>query len=155
VDGPDWVADHIVGTVKLRSESERPVFIGIARTSDVLRYLDGVGRTVVTDIDPDRGETIEGRGAVPATPPAEQTFWAASAVGSGERSLTWDVEEGRWTAVVMNADSSRGIDADLAIGAELDALPWVAAGLIAGGVLLGLLAGLGVYFAVPKGRRER
>ena len=153
IDGPDWFADHAVGTVKLRSESADSVFVGIGPTQSVARYLDGVSRAVVTDIAPNRQETVFGHGARPATPPAEQTFWAASVTGSGEQTLTWNPQDGSWTAVVMNADGARGVSAELAIGAELDWLPWIAAGLIAGGLLVGALAGLGIYFVAPKERR--
>jgi hypothetical protein len=38
--------------------------------------------------------------------PSEQDFWAASAEGTGRQSVLWDVEEGQWTVLIMNADAT-------------------------------------------------
>ena len=75
--------------------------------------------------------------------PAE-TFWAASATGAGEQTLEWVPKSGHWNAVVMNADGSRGVAADLSIGAELDPLLWIGIGLLIGGVLLASVAALAI-----------
>ena len=50
VDGPDRAAKDFLGTIRIRSESERPVFVGIARESDVAEYLGGAEHAVVTEI---------------------------------------------------------------------------------------------------------
>ena len=57
-------------------------------------YLDPVARAVVTDIgrNPDY-DTKPGR--APLTRPSRQTFWVASARGTGEVTLDWDVHKGR------------------------------------------------------------
>ena len=121
-----------MGTVRIRSESERPVFVGIAREADVAEYLDGVAHAVVTEIGR-KPEYSERRGGAPEGPPADQTFWAASATGAGEQTLEWEPEDGSWNVVVMNADGSRGVAADLSIGGELDPLIWIGVGLLVGG----------------------
>ena len=36
----------------------------------------------------------------------------------------------------MNADATRGVSADLSIGAELDSVIWIGIGLLAAGALL-------------------
>ena len=54
LDGGDWVLDtNDLGKVRLQVESrdEKPVFVGIARTSDVENYLQGVSHTTLTDVD--------------------------------------------------------------------------------------------------------
>ena len=53
--GSESAARAILGDVRIRSESDRDVFVGVARDSDVDAYLNGVERSVVTDIgrDPD------------------------------------------------------------------------------------------------------
>ena len=50
--------------------------------------------------------------------------------------MTWKVREGDWPVVLMNADGSRGVVADVDLGAKLSFLLWVALGLFLGGVLV-------------------
>src|SRR5215218_4049308 len=150
LDGPDWATKDLVGTVRVRSESERPVFVGIAREVDVARYLRGVEHAVVTEIGREP-QYSQRRGGAPESRPRGQRFWAASATGAGEQTLEWEPEEGSWNAVVMNADGSRGVAADLSIGAELDALPWIGVALLIGG---GLLAA-GAAVAIAAGIHHR
>ena len=50
-EGAEWALDAFLGTVRIRSESERPVFVGIARAADVAGYLGDVERDVVADIE--------------------------------------------------------------------------------------------------------
>jgi hypothetical protein len=153
LDGPGWAWEDLVGTVRIQGRSDDPVFLGIGPDSDVERYLDGVAHEVVHDIGHDDDDEDDRRpGGAPATPPGEQTFWAASAQGTGEVNLDWDPENGRWAVVVMNADGSRFVDATLSIGAELDALPWVGAALLGIGLLLALLAAGLIYASLPKSR---
>jgi hypothetical protein len=151
LDGPDWATTDLVGTVRIRSESERPVFVGIARKADVAEYLGGVEHAVVTEIGREPHYS-ERRGGAPEGPPTQQTFWAASATGAGEQTLEWDPEEGRWNAVVMNADGSQGLAADLSIGAELDPLIWVGVGLLLAGGLLAAAAALAITAGIRRGR---
>lgn len=139
--GAGWIIDEDrYGKVRLRAESRdgKPVFVGIARTRDAERYLRDVRHDLLTDIDYDPFDAqyreVGGSGS-PGAPGAER-FWAASAQGSGTQTLTWDVEHGDWSAVVMNADASRGVDVELSAGAEvpfLEPAGWGAliAGLVA------------------------
>jgi hypothetical protein len=153
LDGPDWAWQDLVGTVRIQGRSDDPVFLGIGPDTDVERYLADVGHEVVHDIGQSRGDDDDRRpGGAPATPPRDQTFWAASAQGTGEVNLDWDPENGRWAVVVMNADGSRFVDATLSIGAELDALPWVGVALLGAGLLLALGAAGLIYASLPKSR---
>jgi hypothetical protein len=151
LDGPDWATKDLVGTVRIRSESDRAVFVGIAREADVTRYLDGVDHVVVTELgrEPDYSERP---GGAPEGPPGEQRFWAASATGAGEQTLDWDPEDGTWNVVVMNTDGSRDVAADLSIGAELDPLIWIGLGLLLGGGLIAVVAVLAITAGVRRGR---
>ena len=150
-DGPDWATTDFLGTVRIRSESERPVFVGIARAAEVAQYLDGVEHAVVTEIGREP-EYSERPGGAPKGRPADQTFWAASATGAGEQTLEWEPEDGSWNVVVMNADGSRGVAAELSIGGELDPLVWIGVGLLVGGGLLAAAAALAITAGVRRRR---
>ena len=149
-EGAEWALDAFLGTVRIRSESERPVFVGIGPASDVDRYLDGVAHDVVDHLeDPDYSRQ---RGGAPRSPPAEQSFWEESFTGSGEQTLEWAPEEGDWRVVLMNADGSRGVSAEMRIGAKLDSLLWIGIGLLVVGGLLTAAAALAITAAVRRRR---
>jgi hypothetical protein len=46
-DVPQWVIDELIGTVRITSDSDRPVLVGIASEGDVEPYLGNVRRAVV------------------------------------------------------------------------------------------------------------
>ncbi len=141
--GSESAARAILGDVRIRSESDRDVFIGIARDADVDEYLSGVERSVVTDIGKDP-EYSDRPGGAPDSPPGAQDFWVASASGPGEQTLEWEAEDGSWSAVVMNSDGSRGVASELSIGAELDAALWVGIMVLVIGALLAALAAVAI-----------
>ena len=153
VDGAEWALDTFLGTVRIRSESERPVFIGIVRESDAVAYLDGVERDVVTDLEDEPNYEREA-GAAPSGPPGDETFWVASASGSGEQTLEWEPEDGDWRFVLMNEDATRGVSSELSIGAELDSVLWIGLGLLVVGALLAAGAALAITAGVRRGRRS-
>ena len=140
-DGPGWVLnDTWFGKVRIRGESPgtKMLFIGIGPAPAVAKYLGSVEHANVQDIefDPFRVDYLRIEGDAPQGPPTEQSFWAASSSGVGTQTLTWQVRDGDWSVVVMNADGSRGVAADLDLGAKLSGLIWVAIGLLLGGVLV-------------------
>jgi len=149
--GSERAARAILGDVRIRSEGERDVFVGIARDTDVEEYLNGVERSVVTDIGKDP-EYSHRSGDAPTSPPGDQGFWVASTSGPGERTLEWEPEDGSWSVVVMNSDGSRGIASELSIGAELDAALWVGIVLLVVGALLAALAALAITAGARRGR---
>jgi hypothetical protein len=140
----------VLGKVRITSDSEQPVFIGVARAADVSGYLGNVKRAIVSGNYEPRDATERGTGA-PATPPSEQRFWAASTSGSGQHTLTWKLRDGHWVAVLMNADGSPAVAAHLRIGGEFPGLGWIGAGALVAGLLL--LAG-GAFF-IKHERTER
>jgi hypothetical protein len=150
IGGSEDAARAILGDVRIRSESDRDVFVGIAREAEVEEYLSGVEHSVVTDIEKDP-EYSERPGGAPASPPGDQEFWVASANGAGEQTLEWEPEDGNWNAVVMNSDGSRGVASELSIGAELDAALWLGIGLLMAGAVLAALAAI----AITAGARRR
>ena len=138
-DGAGWFLDRDRrGEIRLEVSSREPVFVGIARSRDVAAYLRGTQHDLARDVSYSPFDADYRRVASDARPqkPAAQDFWAASASGTGTQAVTWDVEDGDWSVVVMNADASRGVDADVKAGAEL---PFLAA-LGWGALIAGLLA---------------
>ena len=152
-EGAERALDVFLGTVRIRSESDRPVFVGIGPAGDVTRYVGGVERDVVDDLDHDGDPEYSRRsGGEPTGRPGNETFWVASTAGAGERTLEWEPEDGDWRAVVMNEDASRGVSSELSIGAELDSIIWIAIGLLIAGALLATGSALAIT-AATRGRR--
>jgi hypothetical protein len=140
-DGEGWVLNESwFGKVRIRGESSgtKTLFIGIGPAADVAKYLGNVGHANVQDIDfdPFRVTYLPITGGAPDGPPTEQRFWASSASGVGTQTVTWKVREGDWSVVLMNADGSRGVAADIDVGAKISFLLWVAIGVLLGGVLV-------------------
>jgi hypothetical protein len=152
-DGGEWALDTFLGTVRIRSDSEQPVFVGIAPAVDVDRYLEGVEHDVVDDLDAGGDPEYSRRsGGAPSAAPGAEAFWVASSSGAGEQTVEWDPEDGDWRAVVMNQDASRGVVADLSIGAELDLALWIGLGLLGMGTLLAMGTALAITAGIRRGR---
>src|SRR5438067_6060658 len=140
-EGPSLLLnDNWFGKVRIRGESPgaKMLFIGIGPEAAVARYLGSVAHASVQDIDfdPFRVKYLPIAGGAPQAPPTEQHFWAVSASGVGTQTVTWKVREGDWSVVLMNADGSRGVVADIDVGAKLSFLLWVAIGSLLGGLLV-------------------
>ncbi|NUR81167.1 MAG: DUF4389 domain-containing protein [Dermatophilaceae bacterium] len=152
-DVPAWAFDRLGIDVRLTARSTdngKAVFIGVADAQRVDAYLGGVAHDEVVDItDPfSRGQraavlrTVSGGSSV--APPSSQTFWAATADGSGQQELTWHVSGGRWAVVLMNADGSPGVDLAATMGVRADfliplALVMLGAGLVLTGLAVALI----------------
>ncbi|MDR7252381.1 hypothetical protein J2X46_001357 [Nocardioides sp. BE266] len=153
---PDWLPEKVLGDVRVTASSgSGDVFIGLAPTADVETYLVGVARDTFREVRDGAAVLDPVTGGAPSAPPADQSFWVASATGS-DATLDWAPEDGSWTFVLMRADGTEGVTADVATGAEVPVLDAVVAALL---VLAGLtlLAGA-LLIAVPirtVARREQ
>jgi hypothetical protein len=155
-DVEDWpFGEGSFATVRLSGENAdptRPLFIGIGPKREVDSYLAGVEHDEIVDIDfgGDLSDaTVDYRRAPgTATPddPTAQDFWEASVAGTGTQTLDWDLDNGRWTVVVMNADASQGVDLDMRLGAKVPFILGLAIGLLVGGVLLLVGGSTMLYF---------
>lgn len=144
--GPEWWAEHELARVRLRATGAlgQEVFLGIGPSGAVASYLADVPHVAVADVDVapfrvtyrDVNPGASGRPALPG----EQGFWAASVSGPGEQVLTWSVEPGQWTVVVMRPDAEPGVVADIDVGARLEYLPQLVIALAVGGAVFMLLA---------------
>jgi hypothetical protein len=159
LDGADWLVDSgDLGKVQLEvaSEGDEPLFIGIARTEDVTSYLRGVNHTRLTDIDavPFEASYLRESGNRRPAAPAQESFWVVSTQGRGVQALDWRVKDGDWSVVVMNADGSRGVAADVSAGAKipfLNELGWSAIG-VGGALMIGALALIVLGVRPPRNR---
>lgn len=133
----DRLADDL-GRVKIEAQSNdgKPLFVGIARTSDVERYLHGVPHTTVHDVEDGpfesfHADTTRHAGNRHPVAPEHAGIWAVSSEGGGKQAADIKLREGDWSVVVMNADGSLGVDADISAGANvpfLNELGWIALG---------------------------
>ena len=159
LDGADWLVDSgDFGKVQLEvaSEGEEPLFVGIARTQDVTSYLHRVDHTRVTDIDaaPFEASYLRESGNRRPAAPAQESFWVASTQGRGVQTLDWRVKDGDWSVVVMNADGSPGVAADVSAGAKLPFLNELGWSAIGGGgaLMVGALALVVLGVRPPRNR---
>ena len=155
VDAADyrWIPGGRTGVrLEATSRGGAPVFVGIAPSADVERYLAGTAHAEVTDIevDPFRPELRNAAGSARPSPPAQQTFWSMSASGNGTQTVNWPVQSGDFTVVVMNADASAGVAVDVAVGAKTGALLPIGAGMAA----VAMVAAIGGIALVIVGSRR-
>jgi hypothetical protein len=141
IAGGNDVADRVLGNLRIqvtRQGSGPDVFVGIAPSAAVERYLSGVARTV-----PGRRASSDRdiAGTAPSTPPTATDIWVASVTGSPGAELSWSPRNGDWGLVVMNTDGSASLSATVVAGAELPWLGPVGAVVLVVG-LLGLAAGV-------------
>ena len=148
--GDAFVARDMLGTVRIRMQSARPLFVGIGPAAAVDSYLAGVRHEVATRFDAAQSHFRLDNGGAPAALPSTMHFWVAHTLGSGTQTLTWSPANGNYRIVVMSADGSAGVNAHLAIGARFPHLLWIGIGVLGGGALLLLLGGGGIYAAVRR-----
>ena len=140
---PMWPdIERLLGEVRLRAAGNngKPLFIGIAPADQADAYLNGVGHATLSELEDPVTTYAEHAGGAPAGAPADQSFWVSQANGFGPQAIEWPLSEGRWTIVVMNADGSPGVDANVDLGITAPVQEWAARLLMAIGWALALLA---------------
>jgi hypothetical protein len=150
--------EQLLGRAKVRVDAGagQQVFAGVARSRDAAAYLAGAGYSTVVDPSGPGGEPTyrQHPGGLPAQPPTSARIWAASTTGTGRQTFTWPVREGDWTLVVMNADGSRGVAADVAVGATVPAATGIVVGLLVAGALLLVLSVVVLVLALRRPERK-
>ncbi len=130
------------------------LFVGIGAAQAVKGYLMGVPYHEVTSIDLTgsdvRYEFHDGVAAPLA--PGSRAFWVAFDEGPGTQTVDWSIESGEWTAVLMNADGTSGIAADVVFGAKVANIVPLAWGMLIGGAALALF---GIYLLYRTPRRTK
>jgi hypothetical protein len=146
-----------VDKVRIRvtpSDPATPVFVGMARPADVRRYLGGVRYVTAHGAPGYRVTYTQHDGQAPATPPAHAIPWTVQATGTGTQTLEFDAQQqrGDQVAVVMNADGSPSVSGTAESTVTQPSLLWIASGLLAGGVVLGVGAVLLIATPVRRAR---
>ena len=137
--------------VDARRDDGGDVFVGIGPSPTVDRYLAASAHDEVVDVTGSGAPRYRrADGELQPPPPAIQPFWVAAASGPGEQRLDWDVSEGAWTVVVMNADASRGVAVRTAVGVRIGILLPIGLGLLGGAVVFGVLAATALILGLRR-----
>jgi hypothetical protein len=137
-DLPGVVSD-VVGRVRVSATSSngQTLFVGIGPQNAVNRYLAGVARSQVTDINGDTVVYKRHLGRAPAVPPGREQFWDAASSGRGQVTTSWKVTGGDWTIVAMNATGAPHVSAAVKVGANTNVVLWIGLGFLLVGLILG------------------
>lgn len=155
--GDWWPTDLFDVRLSVESTDGTTIFIGIGPSDEVEAYLGAVARSRVIGLG-DRRNEISYRHMgeeAPTAAPGEQSFWVRSATTADQQSITWEVERGDWSLVIMNADGSAGVTANTEFGAKIPVLQWIGIGLAIGGLILGGLAAGLLVIAFGRGAQTR
>jgi hypothetical protein len=119
VTAPDLLDRH-GPTLHVTATSDKPLFVGVGQDLDVRDYLTGAAHTRLIRFDPPAtyGTQDMRGGTTKLTPPSELDWWVAKS-GTGEPSVEWPIQDGRYDVVVMNADGSPAVGAQVRFGVEL------------------------------------
>jgi hypothetical protein len=150
----DWFPAGRLATVRIEAEAadSGAVFVGIGPESDVEAYLGDTRRAEVTNIGPGASDVsyeMTGR-SEPSTVPGDQDFWAASSEGDGSQTITFDLEQGSWMAVIMNADAGPGVSVDVVGAAQTAWLIPVAALMLVIGLFLAAITAALLVVAIRR-----
>jgi hypothetical protein len=162
---PNWVWEPDIGdlvTIKIKADSDdgKNVFIGIIEEREAIEYLGSIAYDQISDFDLD----TDGRRSQPYleyryhpgnqldVAPIELDIWVSQVHGSGEQTLLWSPEVGRYWLVIMNEDGSQNVDVDVGFSVKIPILGSIGRGLFMGGLVV---LGLGVAIIYVGAIRPR
>ena len=122
--------------IRIKADS---YFLGLASTADVQQYLNNVRYVVVSNINENSITTyamnVDKNGSL-LSDPSNQSFWIASGTGVLYFTLKSSDFNKDLTFVVMKADGSKGVDANIQIGVNAPILVPVGVILLVFGSIL-------------------
>jgi len=151
-----WMSAKDIGQAMWTVEpvdSSEELFVGWAEAADGENYVEGMMFStppvwhwyveayyaeieIPTSLTHNQGE--------PTRPPTEETFWVETAQSNGTSKITWDAfwepVENRKILIIMNADGTRNVDADIQLGFKAPILGWLPFVLIPVGAIFCLIA---------------
>ena len=147
--GDQWVhALTGIGDIRVTATTRReaPLFLGVARQTDVDAWLSGTAHDELTNPYGTGSTFHRAGGPVKAvTAPAAQGFWLATASGTGTVTLTWTATDGDFAVVMANADGSPVIDGTASVAARVPRLAPAGFGLLGAATVIGLGGLLLIY----------
>jgi hypothetical protein len=148
----DWLPASWLATIQVTASprGDAPMFVGIGPADDVAVYLDEVAHDEFTRIADGDVTYLRHAGDAPPAIPSEQGFWVADAEGNGSQSLTWDIEPGQWTVLIMNANATPDVAVGFSTGART---PWLLVGiaiLLGGGLFCAAVSAVMLFFAFKR-----
>ncbi|MEU4606840.1 hypothetical protein AB0F43_27985 [Kribbella sp. NPDC023972] len=154
ITAPDLLDRH-GPTLHVTATGDKPVFVGVGQDLDVANYLAGTAHTRLIRFDPPTTfGTQETRGRSPRlTAPGELDWWVAQAGGPGQQSVAWPIQDGRYDVVVMNADGTPAVGAEVRFGVEVDRSFGLCLLVLGAGILVLTLGLLLTFRRRPAGVR--
>jgi hypothetical protein len=147
-----------IGGVRVTATSATgaPLFLGIAPQADVDGWLAGTARDGLVNLDTAGSRYERTSGSVRGVSvPAAQSFWLATAPGTGPAVLNWQATNGDFAVVLANADGTPAVAADITIATQVPNLAPLGAGLLGTATALLLLGFWLVYLGATRiGRRH-
>jgi len=133
-------------TLHVTASGDKPLFIGVGQDLDVRDYLSGAAHTRVIRFDPpDAFGTQDMRGGNrKLTPPGQLDWWVAQSA-PGSQSISWPLQDGPYSVVVMNADGTPAVGAQVSFGIQVHRLFGICLLVLGAGVLI-LALGLALMF---------
>jgi len=130
-----------IATLRIQVENVSPgqgIFLGVGDADDVESYLAGVPYAILENVEADHLDLTyrtDVTGVVPLSP-TDETFWTASVSGTDLQILTWELESGSHSFVVMNDDATEGMSLEAVVGARVPALQPIGFGILMGGAIM-------------------
>ena len=149
----------VITVFEFQGENNNPskqIFMGVADEAQLENYLDNVEYDEINNIgfgwrlDFGRITYTNHPGDDEPSPPASESIWAVSAVGSESETLVWETGTGSHSIVMMNGDASRGVDLDIIFRAKIPSLRGFGVGLLVAGIVLLAVASLMIFLAVRR-----
>lgn len=137
-------------TLHVSASGNKPLFVGIGQDLDVRDYLAGSAHTRLIRFEPPGTfgtQDMRGRSGK-LTPPGELDWWVAQSA-SGSQTLSWPMQDGRYEVVVMNADGTPAVGAQVSFGVQVHRLFGICLLVLGAGVLV-LALGLALMFRRRK-----
>jgi hypothetical protein len=149
---------------KLITESndpEKELFIGVARREDAFNYINTMEYHEIKEIKLGWEEWYNGtseityilhHGDPPSVPPTVHSFWVVQGISAELQTIIWEPQAGNYYLVMMNADGTPNISADVKLGVQLPFFGGIGNILLVSGIFIGAIGIMMLYFTIKRNR---